>query len=1052
MGTNNLTLSLDALVRAVQVNRNVSHTLFLGAGTSITSGVPSVSKCIWEWKRHIFLTNNWGLEEQFRDLTLTSSQEKIQRWLDSEGHYPPLNSPEEYGCYVELCYPIPDDRRQYFQELAAAAKPHLGYHLLCLLAEAGIIKATWTTNFDSLVARTATAYNLTPIEVGLDTPLRTVRPVRNGELLCVALHGEYRYDALKNTEAELKEQNGYLADAFTRYVRNAHLIVIGYSGRDDSVMAMLTSAYSQPGPGRLYWCGHERPEPDGKIQSLLEVARAHGREAYYVDTTGFDDLMRRMALHCLRDDLLARAKQQCALHPESAHSPPFAVANYPTESVVRSNSFLIQPPSEVLQFKSANYRSAGAWRRLKDRVRDTNVVAGLLGGNVIALGTVDDVKAAFKDEIEDRIVRAPIDEKELSITDGVVVSLLTRALVRAFATTHGLDTDGRETLWQKASSTWETVYGTRCRVHDAVLVFLRQYGGSLYLVLKPTIRGANAAGEPLPVEIEQELRRKVLSSQWNPRFSQALNVWQRLLLPGQSTTYEFPPNAGSTFRFVIRKATALARIGAPRPKYPVRVPANVQSLFAFEGTRFDEPKLRFSNRNGNGFVSDSHPIRGIVENQPYDYALTARELVRELRIGVVCPHPDAARLSAYLNSIHQRRRPTGRPEYLLEFPGFSQAFGIPIGIPMPQTTGWSTCAEPTLGMDAVRGSATLAQNIITAIGELRASSNPTVVVIYIPERWKSWEHYRTEDTSFDLHDFVKAYCVQKGIPSQFLREETLRKPDQGEILWWLALSFYTKSMLTPWVLEPLDRDTAYMGLGYSVDSSAAKAHQITLGCSHIYSADGRGLQYRLRKLEDVIFDRQGNPFMSRDDARRLGESVRQLFFEAMGDLPKRVVIHKRTYFRRDERDGLLEGLSGVGSIDMLEISAEPALRYMASRFKDGRLETDPFPIKRGTAIVLDRSRALLWVHGTATSIDPARPNFYLGKCRIPAPLVVTRHYGATPLNQIAEEILGLSKMNWNTFDMYTKVPATIQSSNAIARIGTLLQRFEPMSYDYRLFI
>ncbi|MFZ0848912.1 MAG: hypothetical protein WAO08_06885 [Hyphomicrobiaceae bacterium] len=43
-------------------------------------------------------------------------------------------------------------------------------------------------------------------------------------------------------------------------------------------------------------------------------------------------------------------------------------------------------------------------------------------------------------------------------------------------------------------------------------------------------------------------------------------------------------------------------------------------------------------------------------------------------------------------------------------------------------------------------------------------------------------------------------------------------------------------------------------------------------------------------------------------------------------------------------------------------------------------------------------------------------------------------------------------MNWNTFDLYTKLPATLHSSNEIARIGSLLQRFGAASYDYRLFI
>jgi hypothetical protein len=43
-------------------------------------------------------------------------------------------------------------------------------------------------------------------------------------------------------------------------------------------------------------------------------------------------------------------------------------------------------------------------------------------------------------------------------------------------------------------------------------------------------------------------------------------------------------------------------------------------------------------------------------------------------------------------------------------------------------------------------------------------------------------------------------------------------------------------------------------------------------------------------------------------------------------------------------------------------------------------------------------------------------------------------------------------VGWNTFDLYSKHPATIEPSNAIARIGVLLERFGPVSYDYRLFI
>ena len=100
-----------------------------------------------------------------------------------------------------------------------------------------------------------------------------------------------------------------------------------------------------------------------------------------------------------------------------------------------------------------------------------------------------------------------------------------------------------------------------------------------------------------------------------------------------------------------------------------------------------------------------------------------------------------------------------------------------------------------------------------------------------------------------------------------------------------------------------------------------------MGCSHIYNSQGEGVQYRLTQIENPVI-RGKNPFMSRDDARRVGETIRQLFFDAKMRLPKRVVIHKRTQFLREEREGLMAGLDGVDNIDMLELVEDPVLRFV----------------------------------------------------------------------------------------------------------------------------
>ena len=324
-------------------------------------------------------------------------------------------------------------------------------------------------------------------------------------------------------------------------------------------------------------------------------------------------------------------------------------------------------------------------------------------------------------------------------------------------------------------------------------------------------------------------------------------------------------------------------------------------------------------------------------------------------------------------------------------------------------------------------------------------------MIFFPDRWSPLRGYSNEDERFDVHDFVKAFCVQRGVATQFLNQDTLSDNQRCRVWWWLSLALYVKSMRTPWVLDNLSEDTAFAGLGFSVDKTTGPGNHVVLGCSHIYSARGEGLQYRLSKVENPIM-RGRNPFMSKDDAQRVGETIRELFYEARMNLPHRVVLHKRTPFREEERKGLLDGLGNVEQIDMLEIQTDDALRYVASQTgRNGKIDEDNYPVRRGTAMQLDNYTALLWVHGATTSIKP-QLKYFQGKRRIPAPLTIRRHVGQTDLKQICGEILGLSKMNWNTFDLYTKAPATLHSSSEIARIGSLLQRFRATSYDYRLFI
>lgn len=558
--SDDLILGLDAFIRSVGINRSSPHTLLLGAGASISSGVPSAASCIWEWKRSLFLTKNVGLEEQFAELSLPTIRAKIQRWLDAQHIFPSDASPEEYGIYIKECYPIADDRRAYFQERVRQASPHIGYRLLIKLAEAGIIQSVWTTNFDGLTAKAAAnSKSLSAIEVGIDCQERLPRKPKKNELVCVSLHGDYRYDQLKNTPTELQEQEKLLRAELVDHLLHAPFVTVGCSGRDASLMAALEDSYSAPGTGVLYWCGFGDSEIPKPVRRLLDVARSSGRAAYYVQAAGFDDLMLRIALHCLKDDAVdeARAIVMAQVPEPIEDRADFTLVELPTCGIIKSNAFPFTPPGEVYEFDLKEWPTEKVWDYFDACTQGRRLVA-VPFKKAYAFGTIDDIRAAFSDRIAGKIERVPINEVDLRYEDGALTALVRSALIRAMATRAGVSSDGKKLLWESTPRERRKDGVKEYLIHEAVLVFLRRVAGRNFVVLKPTVRIASPTGEDVPRDSERNLKMAILGWQHNKEFNQALDYWRARLLTNES--FEFPEGCASSFKFHVKHAPVLAKV------------------------------------------------------------------------------------------------------------------------------------------------------------------------------------------------------------------------------------------------------------------------------------------------------------------------------------------------------------------------------------------------------------------------------------------------------------------------------------------------------------
>lgn len=1044
-------LSFDELLRSFKQNMDTPHSLLLGAGASVESGVQSAADCIWEWKREMFLSQNPAFVDYYSNIKIDSVRDSIQRWIDGKGDFPQNGSEEEYSFYAERTFPIADDRRKYFQHLVSGISPSIGYHLIAMLAEKGLFKSVWTTNFDGLMLKCAHQYDLNPIEITTETSDRIFRGDVNGEILCIALHGDYKYGPLKNTSSELDAQDNIFIRSLSHELEGRDLVVIGYSGRDKSLMKALSSAYKAKGNGKLFWCGYGN-DPPTPVMELIQYVNDNGRNAFYIPTDGFDKTMYSLARHCMSEDpnfisridtLKDHLGSALTEAPSKFEMPEMAI-----RKIINTNVIPISFPKNCYQFEVVLNQDEKPWDYCKYLAKN-NVMAVPMSRFLYAWGEKDKILSLCKDKIRGDLMLTPFTRENV-LRHGAFNEMLLKTIVAVIGSTKSLSFS-KDKVWDKSQRFTKRIGIRNITAYKGVrfaLFFDTKY---TYIAITPsfTYDATLHLSYEEKKQFADSFNAEVNFGKPNLKVHEYIHGWEQRLIGPKGIQASFPCNTASNFIFAIRPSSAILGI-SNGVENSINLPGFInEKRIVFRGLECRDADLVFFNPRQKQRAEDFHPMRGLVKNAPFDYSLQNNVFRTSISLGVICPSGHDYSFSKFLEQLYSMQKVKYNLEYVIPFPGFYDAFKTNLNIPKPGDITWLG-VELKQTYDSNNASLQLGKVLCQKLEKLSAAS-VDVVIIYIPNEYEPITGYVNEREKFDLHDYVKAYAAQRNITTQFVREKTTISDMNCQIMWALSLAIYVKSSRVPWVVSGIENDTAFAGIGYSVDQTEAGPN-VVIGCSHIYSSDGQGLKYKLTKIDDCTFDHKKNPYLSEDEAYRLGLNIKELFYKSFTELPKRVVIHKRTPFHSEEIKGLIVSLTsaGIKDIDLLEITIEQDLKcFELSRKMD---EIDGFPVRRGLCFPLNDNTLYLYTHGIAPSVRNANFKYIQGGKSIPLPLKVVKHYGNGTMFQIATEILGLSKMNWNSFGLYSKLPCTIDTSNTIARIGKLLSQYEGTIYDYRYFM
>ncbi|HXW22226.1 MAG TPA: SIR2 family protein, partial [Rhodomicrobium sp.] len=397
----------QAQLSGIISERPQNFAWFLGAGASRSAGLPTATDIIWDLKRRYYCQQE-NEEISRQDVHLEAVRSRIQSYMASKG-FPTEWAPEEYSTYFEKIFSVDRERqRRYLAGILAEDKATLsvGNRVIGALLASGLSRVAFTTNFDSIVEKAAAEVSGNSLSAyHIEGSRSAIQALNNEEFpFYCKLHGDFRYDSVKNLAADLAAQNVELAQALKIAASRFGFVVVGFSGRDESVMTLFREASNAPNafPHGFYWTGIKGVPVAPAVEELLSVARAKGVKAAYVAIETFDALMLRLWRN-LPGKSHELDKKVRKLQAASVSIPlPGAGTGKP---IMRLNALPVTGlPGEC---QSLAFTCDKEWRELRDAQRESEGRLILTKADtVLAWGAEADVREHFKADLK---ALAPLD-------------------------------------------------------------------------------------------------------------------------------------------------------------------------------------------------------------------------------------------------------------------------------------------------------------------------------------------------------------------------------------------------------------------------------------------------------------------------------------------------------------------------------------------------------------------------------------------------------------------------------------------------------------------
>lgn len=287
----------------------------------------------------------------------------------------------------------------------------------------------------------------------------------------------------------------------------------------------------------------------------------------------------------------------------------------------------------------------------------------------------------------------------------------------------------------------------------------------------------------------------------------------------------------------------------------------------------------------------------------------------------------------------------------------------------------------------------------------------------------------------DFRRQIKARMMAYELPVQIIKESTLRitspvrngEPGTNPLsdrLWNFSTAVFYKCGAKPWKTPWAREGVCYVGLAYKLTEDGRNA----CCAAQMFLDSGDGVVF-VGEFGPWYSRERGEFHLPKDKAEMLLRGTIETYKQEDGRPLKEIFLHARSGIDPEEYEGFQRACPpGVNLVAIRVRQDRHGLRLYRYDENPNISKRGQHPVQRGVFWQRTARHGLLFTNGFKPRIAT-----YDG-FEVPIPLAITIQHGDADVVQVAKDILGLTKLNYNSCQLGEGQPITVKYSDRVGEI------------------